>query len=93
MLEFIKMFGLGIFYTIISPVILAIFALFVGYSLVNYLLCEVINLSGFFFGKRFVVETNLEKTMTKLKNKNRELSESSEEQKNVSEIEVGDLDE
>ena len=53
MLEFIKMFGMGIVYTILSPFILAFFLLFVVYSLFNYLVCEFIYLGGFFLGKRF----------------------------------------
>ena len=61
------MFGMGILYTILSPIILLVFLLFVIYSFINYLVCEVINLSGFFFGKRFVAETELEKSLIRAK--------------------------
>lgn len=67
MLEFIKMFGMGILYTILSPVILAVFLLFVAYSLVNYLVCEAIYLAGFFLGKKFDEKTSLDKTLAKMK--------------------------
>ena len=71
MLEFIKMFGLGIIYTILSPVILVFFLLFVVYSIINYLVCEAIYLSGFFFGKKFSEHTQLDKTLIR-KRKERE---------------------
>lgn len=93
MLEFIKMFLLGIFYTLISPLILLFFLLFVVYSLGNYLVCEVINLSGFFLGKRFVAETDLEKTMARARKKKREEAEMKENQEVISEVKDGDLHE
>ena len=67
MLEFIKMFGLGIFYTILSPIILLFFLLCVVYTIGNYLVCEVIYLSGFFMGKRFSEHTALDKKLEKMK--------------------------
>lgn len=72
MLEFIKMFGMGILYTILSPVILAFFLLFVVYSVLNYLVCEVIYLGGFFLGRRFDDKTELEKRYLKLKKEREE---------------------
>ena len=66
-LDFIKMFGLGILYTILSPFVVLGFALFLVYSLFNYLVCEAIGLSGFFFGKKFSAETELDKQCKKLK--------------------------
>ena len=63
MLEFIKMFGLGVLYTVLSPVFLLVFLLFVVYSLFNYLVFEVINVIGFFAGKRFTEETDLDKKL------------------------------
>jgi len=67
MLEFIKMFGLGILYTILSPIILLFFLLFVLYTVGNYLICEVIYLCGFFMGKRFSELTALDKKLEKIK--------------------------
>ena len=67
MLEFIKMFVMGIVYTVLSPVILAVFAVFLVYALINYLVCESIYLGGFFLGKRFVAETELDKKYAKMK--------------------------
>ena len=67
MLEFIKMFGMGIFYTIVSPIVLAFFVLFLIYSFFNYLVCEIINLSGFFLGKKFKAQTQLDKEYLKIK--------------------------
>ena len=72
MLEFIKMFGMGILYTILSPFILAFFLLFVVYSVFNYLVCEAIYLGGFFFGRRFDDKTDLEKQYLKLKKEREE---------------------
>ena len=75
MLEFIKMFGLGILYTLLFPFIVAIFAAFLVYALFNYLVLECINLFGFFFGYTFTVETGLEKELENMKN---ELGEKNE---------------
>lgn len=72
MLEFIKMFGMGILYTILSPVILAFFLLFLVYSIFNYLVCEAIYLGGFFFGRKFDDKTELEKKYLKLKKEKEE---------------------
>ena len=67
MLEFIKMFGMGIVYTILSPVILLFFLIFLVYSFVNYLVCEVINLSGFFLGRKFSEKTKIDKEYARIK--------------------------
>ena len=67
MLEFIKMFGLGILYTLLFPFITAIFALFLVYVLGNYLVLEAINLVGFFFGYTFTTETKLEEKLNEMK--------------------------
>lgn len=67
MLEFIKMFGLGILYTILFPFIVVFFALVLVGVLINYLVLEVINLSGFFFGNTFTVETKLDKKLKQMK--------------------------
>lgn len=67
MLEFIKMFGLGILYTILFPVIVFIFALYLVYVFCNYLVIECLSLFGFFFGYTFSVETELEKKLRELK--------------------------
>lgn len=74
MLEFIKMFGLGVLYTILSPVILLFFLVFVVYSFFNYLVCEVINLSGFFFGRKFTAHTELDKRLSRMKKEKEEQS-------------------
>ena len=66
------MFGLGIVYTILSPVILAFFVAFLIYALVNYLVCEVIYLGGFFLGKKFVAQTELDKKLAKMKEEKKE---------------------
>lgn len=67
MLEFIKMFGLGIIYTLLSPLFAAILLLVIIYSTINYLVLEIINLSGFFFGRRVVAETDLDKQLKSVK--------------------------
>jgi len=67
MLEFIKMFGLGILYTILFPFIVAIFALFLVYGLFNYFVLECINLFGFFLGYTFTVETELDRKLDEMK--------------------------
>ncbi len=81
MLEFIKMFGLGIIYTILSPLLLVFFLLFVVYSFFNYLVCECINLGGFFLGKRFSEDTELDKQYKKIKKEKEELRKKLEEAK------------
>ncbi len=67
MLEFIKMFGLGILYTILFPFIVAIFALALVYVFVSYLVMESISIFGFFFGYTFTSETELEKKLREMK--------------------------
>ena len=64
MLEFIKMFGLGMLYTLLCPFIVVIFVLYLIYVFFNYLVLEAINIFGFFFGYTFTVETELEKKLT-----------------------------
>lgn len=75
MLEFIKMFGLGILYTILFPFIVAIFALYLVYVVGNYLVLEAINFFGFFFGYTFTTETELEKKLVKMKEEPKESKE------------------
>ena len=60
MLEFIKMFGLGVLYTILLPFIVAFFALSLVFVFSNYLVLEAKTLFGFFFGYTFTTETELE---------------------------------
>jgi len=70
MLEFIKMFGLGMLYTLLLPFIVVIFALYLVYVFCNYLVLEVINIFGFFFGYTFSTETELEKKLNDVKARN-----------------------
>ena len=69
MLEFIKMFGLGILYTLLFPFIVVIFSLYIVYVFGNYLVLEFINFFGFFFGYSFSEETELEKKLLNIKEK------------------------
>ena len=75
MLEFIKMFGLGILYTILFPFIVAIFALYLVYVIGNYLVLETINFCGFFFGYTFTTETELEKKLAEMKESSKDTNE------------------
>ena len=67
MLEFIKMFGLGILYTLFLPFIIVIFVVYLIYVFFNYLVIESKTLFGFFFGYTFSEETELEKKLEMLK--------------------------
>lgn len=67
MLEFIKMFGLGILYTILFPFIVVIFAAFLVYVFCDYLVLEVKTLVGFFFGYTFTTDTQLEIKLKEMK--------------------------
>jgi hypothetical protein len=78
MLEFIKMFGLGILYTLLFPFIVVIFALYIVYVFVNYLVLEVVNVFGFFLGYTFTDETELEKKLDSIKSNSAEIEESRE---------------
>ena len=69
MLEFIKMFGLGMLYTLLFPFIIVIFALYVVYVFGNYVVLELTNFFGFFFGYSFSTETELEKKLVNMKAK------------------------
>ena len=81
MLEFIKMFGLGVLYTILFPFIVIIFAIFLVYAFFNYLVVECISLFGFFFGYTFSIETDLEKKLEEMNNQAHE--EKNEEEPTV----------
>ena len=70
MLEFIKMFGLGILYTILFPFIVLFFGIYLVYVFVNYLVIESISLFGFFFGYTFATDTELEKKLNEMKEHN-----------------------
>ena len=67
MLEFIKMFGLGILYTILFPFIVVIFVAFLVYVFCDYLFLEVKTLVGFFFGYTFTTDTELEVKLKEMK--------------------------
>ena len=67
MLEFIKMFGLGILYTIAFPVIVVVFAIYLIYAFCNYLVMESITLFRFFFGYTFSTETEVERVLREQK--------------------------
>ena len=67
MLEFIKMFGLGILYTILFPLIVLVFALYLVYVFGNYLVMEALSIFGFFFGYTFSEETKLEQQLKEIK--------------------------
>ena len=79
MLEFIKMFGLGILYTILFPFIVLIFAIYLVYVFVNYLVVESLTLFGFFFGYTFTTETELEKKLRESKENNEREKEEAKE--------------
>lgn len=95
MLEFIKMFGLGILYTILFPFIVVFFVLVLVGVLINYLVLEVINLSGFFFGNTFTVETKLDKKLRQMKEEAKKALEKDNEDlvSDVINEEGSDLDE
>ena len=67
MLEFIKMFGLWILYTIAFPVVVVVFAVYLVYAFCNYLVMESITLFGFFFGYTFSTETDVERVLREKK--------------------------
>lgn len=59
------MFGLGIVYTILLPFVVVYFAIFLVYTFVNYLVCEVYTAVSFFFGGGCSLETKLDKELIK----------------------------
>ena len=67
MLEFIKMFGLGILYTLLLPFIVVFFALSLVFVFANYLVLESKTLFGFFFGYTFTTDTELEEKLQEMK--------------------------
>lgn len=78
MLEFIKMFGLGILYTILFPFMVIFFALSLVFVLGNYLFLEVKTCVGFFFGYTFTTDTQLEKKLKEIKREKKAAAESEE---------------
>lgn len=75
MLEFIKMFGLGMLYTLLFPLIVLFFGLSLVYVFINYLVNESMHIFGFFFGYTFTVETELEKKLKEMKEENKKVQE------------------
>ncbi|MBE6124042.1 MAG: hypothetical protein E7184_00665 [Erysipelotrichaceae bacterium] len=63
MLEFLRMFGQGVFYTIISPILFAIWAVHVVFVLIVTLVYEVKNILLFFTGRTLKSKDSLEKEM------------------------------
>lgn len=51
MVEFLRLFGQGIFFTLISPFLALILLLGVTYNFLNYIIFEIKNFSSFFVGK------------------------------------------
>ena len=51
MVEFLRLFGQGVFFTLISPFLAAVWLLGVAYSILNYIVYEIKNISSFFVGK------------------------------------------
>lgn len=51
MVEFLRLFGQGVFFTLISPILAAIWLLGVVYTFLNYIIYEIKNFSRFFVGK------------------------------------------
>lgn len=63
MLEFLRMFGQGILYTIISPILFAIWALHVVFVLLVTLCYEVKNILLFFTGRTLKSKDSQEKAL------------------------------
>lgn len=51
MVEFLRLFGQGIFFTLISPFLALVLLLGVTYNFLNYIVFEIKNFSSFFVGK------------------------------------------
>ena len=60
MVEFLRLFGQGVFFTIISPILAAIWLLGVVYNLLNYIIFEIKNISSLFVGKPLDAPNDLE---------------------------------
>ncbi len=88
MLEFLKMFGLGILYTVLLPFILAYFALFLVYTLLNYIFCDIYTLIFYFFGGGVSRNTKLEKTLQKRKEAMETLENTDENTLDLQEVQI-----
>ncbi|MCQ2793806.1 MAG: hypothetical protein MJ207_00315 [Bacilli bacterium] len=53
MLEFLKRFGLGILYIIISPFLVAFLALWLAYNIITYFIEVIRGIKHFFKGEKF----------------------------------------
>jgi len=60
MVEFLRLFGQGVFFTLISPFLALIWALGVVYTLLNYIIYGIKNFSSFFVGKPLNTPDRLE---------------------------------
>ncbi len=60
MVEFLRLFGQGVFFTLISPILALIWLLGVVYTLLNYIIYEIKNFSSFFVGKPLNTPNKLE---------------------------------
>lgn len=53
MLDFLKTFGQGILFVIISPILAVIFAFYLIYAFFTYVILEILSLLLFFRGKNY----------------------------------------
>ena len=56
MIEFAKAFGRGLGYVLLSPLLLVLFAGYMLYALLCYLVLELVSFALFFYGKNFKLE-------------------------------------
>lgn len=60
MVEFLRLFGQGVFFTLISPFLALVLLLGVVYNFLNYIIFEIKNFSSFFVGKPLDTPNQLE---------------------------------
>lgn len=65
MTSFFKKFFSGISFLILGPFWIALFAIFIVYAIIKYLLIFIVGTFRFFSGKTFFFETNLDAEATK----------------------------
>jgi hypothetical protein len=71
-MNFLKSFGRGLLYLILSPIILAFFALYVIYLLFLFIVEWTIAIVLFFKGKKMSLELDIDKQMKDIIEKNRQ---------------------
>ena len=94
MMEFLKTFGQGILYVIISPILAVIFVFYLIYALFDYIVLEILSILLFFGGKNYKADDYETEMLNKVKENYRQqrIAQAAfvQQQMSASAVKVGD---